>query len=414
MSTQSDAFEAEANTKDFTFRAQAGNKPTWTPRWGFFTDEPHFDPRFKIGGQFGGWFYGVKAYGGHGQEVGGNAEAKRGPEVNAYCDFAGVLGTGIYVTGVAGTSVNNVGVYGQTGEYSVTIPTRVVAGVVGASYISMGVWGWSALSDGVAGVSNFALGVAGGSARDSGVRGVSGGFGPTVPNTSNIAGVRGTSDRQHGVVGTSNANVGVIGFSNNIGILGYTTTPGSFAGYFLGNVQVNGTLTATVKGAVVPFPDGSQRVLYCMESPEHWFEDFGAAKLKRGRTVVKLDADFAKVITRGDYRVFVTPEGNCRGLYVHRKSANTFEVRELTGGKSSIAFSYRIVGRRKDIRGHKRFAKIDMHLPLPAAPGRAPRKGTATAAELRAFVARMEKEARARRPKGAKRGRRLRALRKRA
>jgi hypothetical protein len=115
MSTHDDAFTAEAKSLAYTFRAKAGTKPTWTPRWGFVTDEPRFDPRFKIGGQFGGWFYGVRAYGGHGWEVGG-AEAKRGPEVNEYSDFAGVLGTGVYVTGVAGTSVNNVGVYGQTGE----------------------------------------------------------------------------------------------------------------------------------------------------------------------------------------------------------------------------------------------------------------------------------------------------------
>jgi hypothetical protein len=58
-------------------------------------------------------------------------------------------------------------------------------------------------------------------------------------------------------------------------------------------------------------------------------EDFGAAKLKRGRTLVKLDADFAKVIKRGDYKVFFTPEGDCRGLYVRSKSAASFEVREL-------------------------------------------------------------------------------------
>jgi hypothetical protein len=61
MSTHDDAFTAEAKSLVYTFRAKAGTKPTWTPRWGFVTDEPHFDPRFKIGGQFGGWFYGVRA-----------------------------------------------------------------------------------------------------------------------------------------------------------------------------------------------------------------------------------------------------------------------------------------------------------------------------------------------------------------
>jgi hypothetical protein len=143
-------------------------------------------------------------------------------------------------------------------------------------------------------------------------------------------------------------------------------------------------------------------VLHCMESPEHWFEDFGTAKLKRGRAVIRLDADFAKVIKRGDYRVFVTPEGDCRGLYIRNRSAGTFEVRELGGGRSNVAFSYRIVGRRKDIRRHRRFAKIDTRLQLPTDATHAPRKGAPSAAELRAFVARLEKEARARAPKGAK------------
>jgi hypothetical protein len=137
-----------------------------------------------------------------------------------------------------------------------------------------------------------------------------------------------------------------------------------------------------------------------MESPEHWFEDFGSAKLARGRAVVKLDADFAKVIKRGDYRVFVTPEGDCRGLYV-RCRTNDFEVRELAGGKSSIAFCYRIVGRRKDIKEHRRFAKIDTRQLLPTTPPRAPRKRR-TAAERRAFVASLT---RAQVPKGAEKGR---------
>jgi len=108
--------------------------------------------------------------------------------------------------------------------------------------------------------------------------------------------------------------------------------------------------------------------------------------------------------------VFLTPEGDCRGLYVRRKSAASFEVRELVGGKSSIAFSYRIVGRRKDIKGHRRFAKIDKGRSLPAAGNRAPRMGAPTASALGAFVARLQNEARERIPKGARRSGRPRAL----
>jgi hypothetical protein len=165
---------------------------------------------------------------------------------------------------------------------------------------------------------------------------------------------------------------------------------------------VTGMISPNPKSAVVPFPDGTQRLLYCMESPEVWFEDFGAARLKRGRAVVKIDADFAKVIKRGDYRVFPAPEGDCHGLYVRRKSAMSFEVRELMGGKSSITFSYRIVGRRKDIKGHRRFAKIDMPLPVPAVVTRPARKRPMKSSALRTFLTRLEKETWQRRPKGTK------------
>jgi hypothetical protein len=150
-----------------------------------------------------------------------------------------------------------------------------------------------------------------------------------------------------------------------------------------------------------------------MESPDHWFEDFGAAKLKRGRALVKLDADFVKVIKRGDYKVFLTPEGECRGLSIRRKRAASFEVRELMAGKSSVTFSYRIVGRRKDVRGHRRFPKFDMPS-FPAAATRTARKRAPTAADLRRFLTGLETGGQAQKAKEAMKARRLRELRKRS
>ena len=176
-----------------------------------------------------------------------------------------------------------------------------------------------------------------------------------------------------------------------------------------GNLTVGGVISPNPKLAVMPFPDGTHRALYCMESPEVWFEDFGTAKLKRGRAVVRLDPDFTKVIKRGDYKVFPAPEGDCRGLYVRRKGAASFEVRELMGAKSSVAFSYRIVARRKDIRGYTRFAKIDARLAkidintrlsLPGAATRAPRKGEPPGARLREALDRVDKQVRELREKG--------------
>jgi hypothetical protein len=74
------------------------------------------------------------------------------------------------------------------------------------------------------------------------------------------------------------------------------------------------------------------------------------------------------------------------------------------GGKSSITFSYRIVGRRKDIKGHRRFAKIDTRLPMPAVVARPARKRPMKSSALRTFLARLEKETSQRRPKGMKKG----------
>jgi hypothetical protein len=313
----------------------------------------------------------------------------RGPQrTRPFFGFAGVVGESRDDPGTAGTSLNNIGVYGQTEEGSRA--PGFIAGVYGTGNIQPGVVGWSN--------------------QGPGVEGRSGDAGPKpVGDLPTIAGVLGSSDAQAGVIGTSNRTAGVLGFSNNIGIFGQTTNDASFAGAFKGNVVVVGTLTANAKNSVVTFPDRTQRVLHCMESPEHWFEDFGAAKLNGGRAVVKLDTDFAKVIKRGDYKVFLTPEGDCRGLYVRRRAAS-FEVCELMGGRSSIAFSYRIVGRRKDIRAHKRFAKIDTRLQLPAAAARPPRKRARTRAERHAFAPRIEvrdalavrREARERRRKGAR------------
>jgi hypothetical protein len=298
----------------------------------------------RFGGSFGGWVYGAAAHGGSPDDKG-----NVGPQVNSYSDFAGVFGTGIYVTGVAGTSVNNVGVYGQTGELSdLQVPQNFPAGVFGAggkirglgqsldgvvgwSIDAIGVKGWSPLGNAVAGesirgrgvhgYSNDESGVHGDSKGAVGVKGVSapespaGGEGPTIPHPVTIAGVVGTSNIVHGVIGTSTSNAGVFGYSSNgAGIIGMTSNPASSAGAFFGDVRVAGNIYANnLKSAAVPFPDGSRRALYCMESPEVWFEDFGSAKLARGRAVVKLDANFAKVIKRGDYRVFVTPEGNATG-----------------------------------------------------------------------------------------------------
>jgi hypothetical protein len=64
---------------------------------------------------------------------------------------------------------------------------------------------------------------------------------------------------------------------------------------------------------------------------------------------VSLDAEFAHTVHGNRYNVFVTPYGDCRGLYVYSHTTTGFEVRELKSGTSSLEFAYRIVAKRKDL-----------------------------------------------------------------
>lgn len=61
-----------------------------------------------------------------------------------------------------------------------------------------------------------------------------------------------------------------------------------------------------------------------------------------------LDPTYAQTVnTELEYHVFLTPNGDCNGLYVDNKSLTSFEVRELKGGHSNIMFDYRIIAKRK-------------------------------------------------------------------
>ena len=110
----------------------------------------------------------------------------------------------------------------------------------------------------------------------------------------------------------------------------------------VGDLACNGSVTAVVHAG------GSRQVaLNTISSTEHWFEDAGAGQLSNGEAVVNIEAVFGETVNTGvEYRVFLTPNGDCRGLYVAQKSPTSFVVRELGSGHSSIAFDYRIMAKR--------------------------------------------------------------------
>jgi hypothetical protein len=211
---------------------------------------------------------------------------------------------------------------------------------------------------------------------------------PGVFGSSNAhAGLYGWSQTT-GVIGDAKAGqIGVEGFGNSWGVYGHVnysnpnpdgagifgaaaidlddlTTFTGRAGVFVGPVDVIGDLTVTgnqvvwgTKSAAARHTDGTHRLLYCVESPESQFEDFGEARLVKGRARVRLDRDFVAVADTRQYHVFITPYGDSQGLYVMDRNANGFQVREQGGGTSSIRFSYRVVAKRRNVAA-RRFQKV--------------------------------------------------------
>ena len=77
--------------------------------------------------------------------------------------------------------------------------------------------------------------------------------------------------------------------------------------------------------------------------------DFGIGQLVNGQAHITIDPDLAinlNVSNDHPLKVYITPEGDCNGVYVTNKSANGFDVVELQGGKSNIPFSWQIVATR--------------------------------------------------------------------
>jgi hypothetical protein len=246
-------------------------------------------------------------------------------------------------------------VYGQTnsgtGVYGVVM-TGGSAGVYGVtSGTGYGVWGNTTTGSGYAGaftgpvtVSNSYAGFHGVSAIVT-PAGVAALYGKN--DTATGSGVYGTSSASTGVYGTSMSGYGAIGAATNgIGVYGTATT--GFAGYFAGKVYVGGQLVVSdpsYKSGLLAHPDGSHRLVYCVESPESWIEDFGTEKIASGKADVSLDPDFAAVVHTDDYKVFLTPLGDSKGLYVAQQSAAGFSVREQQGGTSTLSFHWRVVAR---------------------------------------------------------------------
>lgn len=294
----------------------------------------------------------------------------------ALAGYSAFPGAGVYGYGSGG----GYGVYGNSTLY----------GVFGRGG-TVGVYGWDSTSAGFAVLGNQ---------RRSGAHGISGiggginityipsvsvgvtASGDTIGLFAKAKSTAATNGAGTGIVGVGNGlgfyttlgrGSGIAGTGQTIGVAGFATsgltgTVGSpsAGGYFEvalgatnGNAYVaayNGTTQFKILGSggvssLVKDMNEKDVIMFCPESPEVLFQDYGTGMLKNGFAHIDIDPIFSKNIFISDHtplRVFIQLEGNCNGVYVTNKSKTGFDVYELNNGVSNTPFVYTIVGNRAD------------------------------------------------------------------
>jgi hypothetical protein len=307
----------------------------------------------------GVWGYSISSAG---TGVYGLASNAAGDGIIAYNSATAGTNTGSGITAI--TSQGGNGTYQSAAAWGLNYNTAPTAGCGVAGYIGASANAHGFNKAGVSGGADQNLsggtGVVGScdNATGIGVQGQSAGsggvgvFGVSSANGNSGSGVNGQNSSTNTTGGDA---VGVYGYTAVTSITtylaaavyGYTTqanTPNYDAFYGNGNVVATGTKSALVQTSKGP------TLLYCVESPEVWFEDYGSGKLDSGYTKISLDKLFLETVTINDkypMKVFVQLEGSCEGgVYVTKKDTY-FEVYQQGNKNSNAEFSYRILAKRK-------------------------------------------------------------------
>lgn len=297
--------------------------------------------------------------------------------------------------GIQGSSSSSFGVVGITtenatsesnaragvlGEDESTNQKAYNSGVAGTSEYGIGVsaktiYGTALVANGVHGVGIVAFGFEGdGIDASSRFNGVAATGSTAVLATGNYYGVRASGDVV-GITSSSSTTAGLFSAGSDAPALiaqssGSGTSPtlqiagvSSSKGILIdaggdksdamildseGNETLAGTLTQKGSAKVrTRSTFGNDVASYGSRSASPTLEDFGTGQLRDGVATVALDRTFASTIDSRNYLVFVTPHGNSNGLYT-QSSPTGFVVRENNGGRSTVAFDYRIVAKPLD------------------------------------------------------------------
>ncbi len=242
---------------------------------------------------------------------------------------SGVYGSSSHGHGVDGETSDGIGVRGAT-----TAADGNGIGVLGVSTFSQypyhsggtGVEGDSYYGTGVVGIKHACCGATHNPMINDVPVGVYGG------GTHGVMGIAGGGypDVSAGVIGEANGSIG----DNRLTALAGYTAVGSdlFQGLspdpkglyeyvvvadidYKGNEVLAGTLTTHGSPYIVTRSAiGPDVASYSARTASPTLEDVGKATLRQGTAYVALDPTFASTIDRTNYTVFVTPEGDSRGL----------------------------------------------------------------------------------------------------
>lgn len=283
--------------------------------------------------------------------------------------------------GVVGQSINGFGLSGKT-TFPSTSGTKFLAGSYGvdsstSGKFDAGVYGKSTRGDGILGTSSSSAGVYGSSSSSTGVVGTSGKttgvYGQASGGNGSPTGVYGQDNSNNangaGVAGQSKVGTGVIAATNSSasGLQALVASAPNGAYVFIGVgpgnaeiAQLDGSGNLQISGSIYTSNQcqsgcGRRREQsYASTAAVPTIEDTGESQLTGGTAIVRLDPAFANVIDpRQGYYVLITPEGDTRGLYVARRTAGGFEVRESAGGRSTVPFAYRIVAHPFGVRPNR-------------------------------------------------------------
>jgi hypothetical protein len=290
---------------------------------------------------------------------------------------AGVIGTSSTFNAVEGLSKNSTGVYGQTGA-----PGGF--GSAGRNTTASGGGGAGVFGDG----GPVSVGVIGTASSGNGVYAYSGtgtslhvNQGPTT--STDELWLQGNNATPHFLFDATDQNSNTLFYVQSSGftaaqgvfiingnaamgapfnIAGATHSDLDIARFFdgnevltshitdEGNIHITGQLFSAgpcQSGCSVGGKPVRAVNTYGSVAAQPMIEDTGEAELVEGSASVALDPKFANVIDpTSTYVVLLTPEGDCRGLYVGNRTATGFTVRELQGGRTNVGFAYRIVAKR--------------------------------------------------------------------